>query len=185
MENSLWVQEQYTVPTPLQIPHSKVLVEMGVRNVPHSLRRPTIIRPYRRSRGTRDKQMHSVTHARNEPWMLAGIPRLQECAIYLSALACVVSCCGALTDCSKRSELPPLWRVSLPSHPHFSQMSYFLHSPHSSLSDSFPPNSSQPILPSNTLHPPDIQAGSGVWLLQEAQDCGCPNPLSFQAFKNH
>lgn len=168
MENSLWVQEQFTVhPNKFHAP--VVLVEIGVRNFPCSLRRPSIMRPHRRGRVTWDKS--NAFSAIRMQWALNAAGWGSQATgmfHHWSVLASLVSGCGALTFYSMRSELPPLWKVSLPR-----PASLFSNVPTSSpylIQTSQTPVSCATKLrtahPTISLHPPDIQAGSGVWLLQ-------------------
>lgn len=105
-----------------------------------------------------------------------------------SVLASMVSGCGALTFCSMRSELPPLWKVSLPR-----PASLFSNVPTSSTyliqTSQTPVSCATKLL---TAHPTIshyihltfkliLESGSS----NKPKTCGCPNPLSFQACKTH
>lgn len=91
----------------------QLLVENGVRIFHAPSESQLLSGPTAEAEVPEMNQKPSVPHELTEPWMLAGLPRLQECSIRLSAQACMGSYCGDTNFCSMMSSLPSLWKVSL------------------------------------------------------------------------
>lgn len=162
MENSFltWFQEQFTVQ--LFKPHAQTVAG----------RQRCDSDPTAEAQAPKMSQRHSVPHTLTEPWMLAGLPRLQECNILLPVPACMVSYCGDTNFCSMMSQLPSLWKVSL-------DIFIFLRQtvPASS------PQSPSHHLPQSIHQTFKLLLESGS--SKKPKTWGFPNPLSFPAFKNH